>query len=283
VLLRRYEAERRAHPLAGRDRVVDGIQRERELLADLRAEADLVIEIVGRLLAHLSPSSPLTSSAASPATRGGETVGVVSAGIDVGIFSEVLQAERHDPHVVVWVVDSNGVLLARRPHAPELIGADVHDRAVVRAALAAPRGAAELPDLFGAPRLFAFQAISQTGAVVAASIFTASVFIGLFGSELFIFRPLRSLAETASAIRRGQLGARSSLKGLSEVGALRQEWADHVRRVQRGNVQLVQQMVADGVRDRSITPMDPILAGIGVLGIVEAWQQHQAASVDGTR
>jgi AcrR family transcriptional regulator len=56
---------------------------------------------------------------------------------------------------------------------------------------------------------------------------------------------------------------------LSEVGALRQEWADHVRRVQRGNVQLVQQMVADGVRDRSITPMDPILAGIGVLGIVE--------------
>ncbi len=44
VLVRRYEAERRTHPLAGRDRVLDGIQRERELLADLRAEADLVID-----------------------------------------------------------------------------------------------------------------------------------------------------------------------------------------------------------------------------------------------
>ncbi len=44
VLVRRYEAERRAHPMAGRDRVLDGIRRERELLADLRAESDLVVD-----------------------------------------------------------------------------------------------------------------------------------------------------------------------------------------------------------------------------------------------
>jgi RNase adapter protein RapZ len=44
VLVRRYEAERRTHPLAGRDRIIDGIGREREVLADLRAEADLVID-----------------------------------------------------------------------------------------------------------------------------------------------------------------------------------------------------------------------------------------------
>lgn len=44
VLVRRYEAERRTHPLAGRDRVVDGIVRERALLADLRASADLVVD-----------------------------------------------------------------------------------------------------------------------------------------------------------------------------------------------------------------------------------------------
>ena len=42
-LVRRYEAARRVHPLAGSDRVVDGIARERELLADLYAEADLVV------------------------------------------------------------------------------------------------------------------------------------------------------------------------------------------------------------------------------------------------
>jgi RNase adapter protein RapZ len=37
ALVKRFEAARRAHPLSGRDRVVEGIARERALLADLRA------------------------------------------------------------------------------------------------------------------------------------------------------------------------------------------------------------------------------------------------------
>ncbi len=44
ALVQRYEAARRAHPLSGQDRVVEGITRERSLLLDLRAEADLVID-----------------------------------------------------------------------------------------------------------------------------------------------------------------------------------------------------------------------------------------------
>ncbi len=44
ALVQRYEAARRVHPLAGEDRVLAGIEREKELLADLRAEADLVID-----------------------------------------------------------------------------------------------------------------------------------------------------------------------------------------------------------------------------------------------
>ena len=47
TLVRRYEAARRAHPLSGKDRIVDGIARERDLLSDLRAEADLVIDTTG--------------------------------------------------------------------------------------------------------------------------------------------------------------------------------------------------------------------------------------------
>ncbi|MGH8934127.1 MAG: RNase adapter RapZ [Egibacteraceae bacterium] len=44
TLVKRYEHERRTHPLARTDRVADGIVRERALIADLRAEADLVID-----------------------------------------------------------------------------------------------------------------------------------------------------------------------------------------------------------------------------------------------
>ena len=44
VLVRRQEAARRPHPLQGVDRLLDGLERERAVLADLRAEADLVID-----------------------------------------------------------------------------------------------------------------------------------------------------------------------------------------------------------------------------------------------
>lgn len=44
VLVRRFESARRPHPLQGEGRIVDGIIAEREVLAALRAEADLVVD-----------------------------------------------------------------------------------------------------------------------------------------------------------------------------------------------------------------------------------------------
>lgn len=44
VLVRRQEAARRPHPLQQGGRLLDGLQRERKVLADLRSEADLVID-----------------------------------------------------------------------------------------------------------------------------------------------------------------------------------------------------------------------------------------------
>lgn len=44
VLVRRFESSRRPHPLQANDRIVDGIEREREKLKELRSGADLVID-----------------------------------------------------------------------------------------------------------------------------------------------------------------------------------------------------------------------------------------------
>jgi UPF0042 nucleotide-binding protein len=44
ALVRRFESSRRPHPLQGGQRILDGLQAERALLADLRARADLVID-----------------------------------------------------------------------------------------------------------------------------------------------------------------------------------------------------------------------------------------------
>jgi UPF0042 nucleotide-binding protein len=43
-LVRRFESSRRPHPLQGESRIVDGLQAERILLGDLRAEADVVVD-----------------------------------------------------------------------------------------------------------------------------------------------------------------------------------------------------------------------------------------------
>ena len=53
VLVRRFENVRRAHPLQGDGRVVDGIAAERELLSGLRDEADLVIDTSTRSVHEL--------------------------------------------------------------------------------------------------------------------------------------------------------------------------------------------------------------------------------------
>ena len=44
VLVRRQEAARRPHPLQGTGRLLDGLQRERGVLGDLRSDADLVLD-----------------------------------------------------------------------------------------------------------------------------------------------------------------------------------------------------------------------------------------------
>ncbi|WP_244328528.1 RNase adapter RapZ [Yimella sp. cx-51] len=47
ALVRRFESVRRPHPLQGEGRMLDGIQRERETLRDLRANADVLIDTSG--------------------------------------------------------------------------------------------------------------------------------------------------------------------------------------------------------------------------------------------
>lgn len=44
VLVRRFESNRRPHPLQGSGRVLDGLTKEREMLAPLRGDADLLLD-----------------------------------------------------------------------------------------------------------------------------------------------------------------------------------------------------------------------------------------------
>ncbi len=53
VLIRRFKETRRSHPLSGKGSILEGIKREREKLADIRAIADFIIDTSNMKAANL--------------------------------------------------------------------------------------------------------------------------------------------------------------------------------------------------------------------------------------
>jgi RNase adapter protein RapZ len=82
TLVRRFESVRRPHPLQGDGRLLDGIARERSLMADLRAVADTVIDTSYLNVHQLSAKVvEAFAEAAGPAMR----VTVMSFGFKYGL------------------------------------------------------------------------------------------------------------------------------------------------------------------------------------------------------
>ncbi|MEO6511354.1 MAG: RNase adapter RapZ [Nocardioides sp.] len=82
VLVRRQEAARRPHPLQGTGRLLDGLQRERTVMAELRSDADLVID-TSNLNVHQLTARIRESFGDPDATR--LQVNVISFGFKYGI------------------------------------------------------------------------------------------------------------------------------------------------------------------------------------------------------
>ena len=82
ALVRRFESVRRPHPLQGQGRMLDSIIQERELLGDLRSEADVVIDTSGLNVHQLSAKvSQIFAGVDGPRLR----IAVMSFGFKYGI------------------------------------------------------------------------------------------------------------------------------------------------------------------------------------------------------
>jgi len=82
VLVRRQEAARRPHPLQAGGRLLDGLAQERKVMADLRGDADLVIDTTGLNVHELTAQ---IARAFGTEERLGLKVNVVSFGFKYGI------------------------------------------------------------------------------------------------------------------------------------------------------------------------------------------------------
>src|SRR4051812_25780532 len=85
ALVRRFENVRRAHPLQGDGRLVDGIEAERELLAGLRDEADLVLDTTNRSVHELRDAIESAFTGDGVAGRPELRATVVSFGYKYGL------------------------------------------------------------------------------------------------------------------------------------------------------------------------------------------------------
>ncbi len=131
VLVRRQEAARRPHPLQGSGRLLDGLQRERAVLGDLRSEADLVID-TSNLNVHQLTDRIAEAFGTADTTR--LKVTVISFGFKYGI-----------PVDADFVADMR---FLPNPHwVPELRPRTGRDRDVAEYVMSRP-GAAEFLDAY---------------------------------------------------------------------------------------------------------------------------------------
>ena len=82
ALVRRFESVRRPHPLQGQGRLLDAIQHEREVLSDVRASAEMVIDTSGLNVHQLGRKvSPIFRADSSARLR----LAVLSFGFKYGV------------------------------------------------------------------------------------------------------------------------------------------------------------------------------------------------------
>lgn len=130
ILVRRFSETRRPHPLAPDRPVIEGIHRERELLADLRARADMVFDTSGWSI-HEIRSQVYREFATNPDEEPGMVVSLVSFGFKHGIpyGTDLLFDVRFlpNPHFVPGLREQTGQdagvqeYLDRQPDFEELV------------------------------------------------------------------------------------------------------------------------------------------------------------------
>jgi len=110
ALVQRFESTRRPHPLQGKDRIVDGIARERERLEEVKSQADIVIDTSNLNVHQLEKR---TGEIFAVGTPSGIRINILSFGYKYGIpvDSDLVLDCRHipNPHWIPALRPLNGL------------------------------------------------------------------------------------------------------------------------------------------------------------------------------
>jgi signal transduction histidine kinase/DNA-binding response OmpR family regulator len=195
-------------------------------------------------LAVEEETGALTLFGAVPVEKDGQVAGVLFTSLNSGIFEDhSAHAISSDLVISFLILDHKGTLIAQHPPIEGGSGFSLQGQDLVSRALEQPGKSVEALDAAGKRRLFVSRSLPGTEAVLAVGLdrdailgavdqalyfrlilitlmITGSLFLGVLGAEVLIFRPLRSLVRTAGALAEGDFSARSPHEGPSETGIL---------------------------------------------------------------
>jgi HAMP domain-containing protein len=179
---------------------------------------------------------------------------IVATALELNRHSQLL-AEAQPPHgTTLSLIDRTGTIVAHYPDQDRWVGRSLPWAPFIRTALAEGEGTADLPDLDGVPRLFAFKPLvgsgPQASLYVCAGMARAAVWAevdGAFGRMLLILgavavlvvvaawvgadwvilRPIQALGRAAARVAAGDLNARTDLSyDRGELGQLARVFDD---------------------------------------------------------
>jgi signal transduction histidine kinase len=188
-----------------------------------------------------------TINVAQPIEDGGAIVGVVFAAIDLAALNKIVVDAGLPAGATLTIVDGQGTILVRHPHAARWIGKTVPEAPTVSVVRAVRTGVAEAVNLDGVPALLGFTplldrpdsgdvyvsiGIPAEAAVAGANrqlrlnllvlaVAAALGFGAAFGaSSAFVLRPIDGLVNGARRVAAGDLSVRVPERGGREIAEL---------------------------------------------------------------
>ena len=179
---------------------------------------------------------------------------IVCAALDVGWLNQLLAEAQPPEGTSLSMVDRTGTIMARSPDAERWVGQSLPKTPIVRTVLAQGAGTADLPDLDGVARLFAFKQLVGSGrnaslymvvGIPKAAVFAEAnwvfvrslIVLGVVallgmvvawaGADVLILRRVQALVRATRRVAAGDLSARTSLThDRGELGQLARAFDD---------------------------------------------------------
>ena len=197
----------------------------------------------------------------------GQPQGVVYAALDLVKFNDVAAEAQLPPGAVLAVIDRTGRILSRFPAPDDWVGRSFPEVPLVQTILSQQEGAAELPDLDGVPRFYAFVPVggpAERGLYVAfgidrqaalaeadrqfsralllAGVISALVLATAWvGSDRLILQRVRVLVQATQRLSAGDLQVRTGLAyGQEEVSQLARAFDTLATQLQRRQAEATQ-------------------------------------------